>query len=88
MLQESRKDASRAVASHKTLEYGQVVLSTDNIFNRCRSRSKIGYPAESQPLHQLDVVGNFVSDLGAIIKSFKAEQAKKAAKAEDSSLQA
>eukprot|EP00197_Chlamydomonas_leiostraca_P014764 CAMPEP_0202871526 /NCGR_PEP_ID=MMETSP1391-20130828/18943_1 /ASSEMBLY_ACC=CAM_ASM_000867 /TAXON_ID=1034604 /ORGANISM="Chlamydomonas leiostraca, Strain SAG 11-49" /LENGTH=287 /DNA_ID=CAMNT_0049552355 /DNA_START=77 /DNA_END=937 /DNA_ORIENTATION=+ len=65
LVQESRKDASLAVASAKTLEYGQVVLSTDNIFSRCRARSKIGYPAESNPLHQLDVVGNYVSDLAA-----------------------
>ncbi len=80
--QESKKDASLAVASHKTLEYGQVVLSTDNIFNRCRARSRIGYPGESQPLHQLDVVGNFVSDLSAITRAWKQEQAKKAARAE------
>lgn len=46
----------------------QVVLSTDNIFSRCRARSKIGYPAETNPLFQLDVVGNFVSDLAAITR--------------------
>jgi hypothetical protein len=61
------------VASHKTLEYGQVVLSTDNIFNRCRGRSKIAYPPESNPLQQLDVVGNYVSDLGAIVRQHRAE---------------
>jgi hypothetical protein len=61
----------------------QVVLSTDNIFNRCRGRSKIGYPAESNPLQQLDVVGNFVSDLGAIVRTFRIEQQRKAAKAEE-----
>jgi hypothetical protein len=61
----------------------QVVLSTDNIFNRCRGRSKIGYPAESNPLQQLDVVGNFVSDLGAIVRMYRIEQQRKAAKAEE-----
>ncbi len=61
------------MASHKTLEYGQVVLSTDNIFNRCRGRSKIAYPPESNPLQQLDVVGNYVSDLGAIVRQHRAE---------------
>ncbi|KAF5841600.1 hypothetical protein DUNSADRAFT_12297 [Dunaliella salina] len=35
MVQESKKDSSLQVASQKTLEYGQVVFSTDNIFNRC-----------------------------------------------------
>lgn len=54
------------------------MLSADNIFNRCRSKSSIGHPAESNPLHQLDVIGNFVSDLGSIIKQFKQEQAKRA----------
>mmetsp|Transcript_16631 Transcript_16631/g.28553 ORF Transcript_16631/g.28553 Transcript_16631/m.28553 type:complete len:325 (+) Transcript_16631:114-1088(+) len=85
IVQESKKDASLGVASHKTLEYGQVVLSTDNIFNRCRSRSKIGYPMESVSLHQLDVIGNFVSDLGAMVKAHREVQRKGAAKAEDTS---
>mmetsp|Transcript_25341 Transcript_25341/g.55050 ORF Transcript_25341/g.55050 Transcript_25341/m.55050 type:complete len:310 (+) Transcript_25341:61-990(+) len=83
LVQEAKKDNSLQVASQKTLEYGQVVLSTDNIFNRCRGRSRIGYPAESNPLQQLDVVGNYVSDLGAIIKQFKLEQAKKAQKSDE-----
>ena len=80
IVQESKKDYSLQVASQKTLEYGQVVLSTDNIFNRSRSRSKIGYPQESNPLQQLDVVGNFVSDLGAIIRQHRIEATRKAAK--------
>ncbi|KAJ9531595.1 hypothetical protein V8C86DRAFT_1811506 [Haematococcus lacustris] len=83
MVQESKKDSSLAVASAKTLEYGQVVLSTDNVFNRCRSRSTIGYPAESNPLQQLDVVGNFVSDLAAIVRTHKLEQQRKLAKSEN-----
>ena len=37
-------------------------------------------PAESNPLQQLDVVGNYVSDLGAIIRQFKIDAAKKQAK--------
>eukprot|EP00798_Chlamydomonas_sp_ICE-L_P025664 gene25664-11329_t len=83
MVQEAKKDYSLQVASQKTLEYGQVVLSTDNIFNRSRGRSKIGYPAESNPLQQLDVIGNYVSDLGAIIRQYKIEQGKKVQKGDD-----
>ncbi|GLC45244.1 Cilia- and flagella-associated protein 73 [Pleodorina starrii] len=84
MVQEAKKDSSLQIASQRTLEYGQVVLSADNIFNRCRSKSSIGHPAESNPLHQLDVIGNFVSDLGAIIKQFRLEQAKRSqTRAED-----
>lgn len=82
-VQESRKDASLAVASAKTLEYGQVVLSTDNIFSRCRARSKIGYPAESNPLHQLDVVGNYLSDLTAIARQWRQDQQRKVVRADD-----
>lgn len=61
-----------------------MVLSTDNIFNRSRGRSKIAYPPESNPLQQLDVIGNYVSDLAAIVKQWRTEQAKRAAaKADD-----
>lgn len=81
LVQQAKKDHSLQVASQKTLEYGQVVLSTDNIFNRCRGRSKIAYPPESNPLQQLDVIGNYVSDLGAIIKASKSELAVKKAAA-------
>ncbi|EFJ46808.1 hypothetical protein VOLCADRAFT_75246 [Volvox carteri f. nagariensis] len=77
LVQEAKKDSSLQIASQRTLEYGQVVLSADNIFNRCRSKSSIGHPAESNPLHQLDVIGNFVSDLGVIIKQYRLEQAKR-----------
>ena len=82
MVQQAKKDQSLQVASEKTLEYGQVVLSTDNIFNRCRARSKIAYPSESNPLQQLDVIGNYVSDLAAIIKQGKADKARAAKEAE------
>ncbi|KAK9823584.1 hypothetical protein WJX72_003990 [[Myrmecia] bisecta] len=66
--QEAKKDYSLQVASQKTLEYGQVCMSTDNLFHRCRQRSKVAHANETNPLAQLDVIGNFVSDLGTIIK--------------------
>lgn len=56
------------IASQRTLEYGQVVLSTDNVFNRCRQKSHIGQPAQTHPLQQLEIIGNYVSDLMAICK--------------------
>jgi hypothetical protein len=67
-LQESKKDYSMHIASQRTLEYGQVVLSTDNIFSRCRQRSHIAHPPVTQPLQQLDIIANFVSDLMALCK--------------------
>lgn len=64
-LQESKKDYSMHIASQRTLEYGQVVLSTDNIFSRCRQKSHIAHPPVTQPLQQLEIISNFVSDLMA-----------------------
>ncbi len=58
----------------------QVVMSTDNLFHRCRHKSHIGHALETSPLAQLDVVGNFISDLGAIIAQAK-EEHKRAARA-------
>lgn len=67
-LQELKKDYSLRVASQRTLEYGQVVLSADNIFNRCRQKSHIAHPPETNPLQQLEIIGSYVSDLLAICK--------------------
>lgn len=67
-VQESTKDRSMQVASQRTLEYGQVVLSTDNIFSRCKQQSHIAHPPVTQPLQQLDIIANFVSDLLALCK--------------------
>lgn len=67
-LQESKKDYSMHIASQRTLEQGQVVLSTDNIFSRCRQKSHIAHPAETHPLQQLDIIANYVSDLMVLCK--------------------
>ncbi|GMH41990.1 hypothetical protein BSKO_09909 [Bryopsis sp. KO-2023] len=83
LAHETRKDYSLQVASQKTLEFGQVIMSTDNIFNRCRNRSRIAHPAETNPLEQLEVIGNYISDLGAIIRQNKLEQLRKAQKHDD-----
>lgn len=44
----------------------QVCMSTDNLFQRCRQRSKVAHGNVTNPLLQLEAIGNFVSDLGAI----------------------
>ena len=41
-------------------------MSTDNLFQRCRQRSKVAHGNVTNPLLQLEAVGSFVSDLGAI----------------------
>ncbi len=44
----------------------QVCMATDNLFQRCRQRSHTGHSNTTNPLGQLDVIGNFVSDLLAL----------------------
>lgn len=73
--QELSKDTSMQRAAQRTLEYGQVVLSTDNIFTRCRQASHIAHPPVTQPLQQLDIIANFVSDLLAVCKQSAGPQA-------------
>ncbi len=46
--------------------YIQVCMSTDNLFQRCRQQSKVAHGNVTNPLLQLEAIGNFVSDLGAI----------------------
>lgn len=69
-MQELKKDYSLHVASQRTLEYGQIVLSADNVFNRCRQMSHIAHPPETHPLQQLDIIGAYMSDLVAICKKY------------------
>lgn len=80
---EMKKDYTLQHACQKTLEYGQVIMSTDNLFQRCREKSCIGHPPESNPLHQMTVIGNLVSDLGCIIKQYRQEQGKHHSKVEE-----
>lgn len=64
-LLEASKDGALAAAGRRALVYGQVVLATDNLFSQCRQRSHIAAAAAAGPLQQLEVIGNYVSDLGA-----------------------
>jgi len=67
-VQEAAKDSTLKVASQRTLVYGQVVLATDNLFTQCRQRSHIAHAAYISPVQQLDVIGNYLSDLTAACK--------------------
>lgn len=62
---EAAKDGALQVASQRTLEYGQVVLATDNLYSQCRQLSHITRAAHVGPLQHLEVIGNFISDLAA-----------------------
>lgn len=41
-------------------------MSTDNLFSRCRQKSSVARGDEKNPLRQLDIIGNFISDLEAM----------------------
>ena len=64
---ELKKDYSMNVLSQKTLEYGQVSMSTDNLFQRCLEKSHIRYQPETNTLSQLDIIGNFCGDLRYVL---------------------
>ena len=51
-----------------TMEHGRVCIATDNLFVRCRSRSAVKYAADENPLEQLRVIGEYMSDLDAVVK--------------------
>ena len=66
--QEMKKDYAVQAASQKTLQHGQVTMATDNLFLRCRERSNINHPPYTNTLDQLNVIGDYILDLGAIVK--------------------
>lgn len=66
---------TQQIASTRTLEYGQVCMATNNVFNRCKELSKIAHPNLTNPMDQLEVVGNYVADLGHIIKLYQSRSA-------------
>jgi len=64
----TQRDGMLQTASQKTLDHGQVCMATDNLFLRCSRRSKVNHPTYSNPLDQLHVIGDFMSDLSEIVK--------------------
>lgn len=62
------RDNTLQTASQKTLEHGQVCMATDNLFIRCRARSKVNHQPYTDPLDQLTVIGDFMGDYGAIVQ--------------------
>uniref|UniRef100_A0A7S0X210 DUF4200 domain-containing protein n=1 Tax=Mantoniella antarctica TaxID=81844 RepID=A0A7S0X210_9CHLO len=62
------RDYMLQTASQKTLDHGQVCMATDNLFLRCSKRSSVNHPNYNNPLEQLHVIGDFMSDLSEIVK--------------------
>ena len=74
MGHEMRKDYAVQAASQKTLQHGQVTMATENLFLRCRESSKVNHPQYTSPMEQLNVIGDFMTDLAAIVKQGRAEK--------------
>jgi hypothetical protein len=53
----------------------QVIMSTENLYNRVKANSKIGHAEEHNPLIQLEAIGNFVGDCAFMLKQWKRQQA-------------
>ena len=68
VLQQTKRDARMTNTMQKTLEYGQLIMSTHNLFLRCCQNSVIAHGADLSPLEQLEVIGHFVSDLDATVR--------------------
>ena len=64
---QSKRDGTMAATSQKTLEYGQLIMATHNLFQRCCENSVIAHPSNVTPLEQLDVIGHFIADLDATV---------------------
>ena len=43
-------------------------FATEHLFRRVRSRSAVKYAADDNPLERLRVIGEYMSDLDAIVK--------------------
>mmetsp|Transcript_13056 Transcript_13056/g.45270 ORF Transcript_13056/g.45270 Transcript_13056/m.45270 type:complete len:300 (+) Transcript_13056:157-1056(+) len=59
-------------ASQRMLELGQVVMASDNLFQRCRQKSNVNHVAYSSPIDQLGVIGEYMADLSSIVRSKRA----------------
>ncbi|KAK9792699.1 hypothetical protein WJX73_005797 [Symbiochloris irregularis] len=62
---EAQKDSVMQAAAERTRDIGQVCLSIDGLYQRCRMPSQ---PNASSITEQLDVIGNRISDLATIVR--------------------
>ena len=49
-------------------------MASNNVFYRCKELSRIAHANLTNPMEQLEVVGNYVADLGYIIKMYNQKQ--------------
>jgi hypothetical protein len=53
----------------------QVIMSTENLYNRVKVNSKISHADDTNPLAQLESIGNFVADCAYSVKAWKKQAA-------------
>ena len=63
----ARDEKTRAEATRK-MEHGRVCFAAEHLFRRVRARSAVKYAADENPLERLRVIGEYMSDLDAIVK--------------------
>eukprot|EP00898_Chlorokybus_atmophyticus_P005897 jgi/Chlat1/6308/Chrsp44S00455 len=66
---QARRDAALGAASSKTRELGCICMATENLFARCKQRSKVSHPDHQNTVDQLTVIGDFMGDLVEIVKT-------------------
>lgn len=49
----------------------QVVMSTENLYNRVKANSKVGHAEATNPLAQLEAIGNFTADCTYMLRTWK-----------------
>ena len=60
--------ADRQSSRNRTLEHGRAVAAAENLFQRCRQRSNVQYARTKDPIEQLHVIGDYVGDMGQVVK--------------------
>mmetsp|Transcript_5872 Transcript_5872/g.10173 ORF Transcript_5872/g.10173 Transcript_5872/m.10173 type:complete len:317 (+) Transcript_5872:175-1125(+) len=71
VIYQQEKDQALQNASRQVLEHGQVCMASVNLFQRCTTVSNNNHPPYTNPLDQLGVLGDWISDLGAIVKMWR-----------------
>jgi hypothetical protein len=62
------RDGKLKTEATRKMEHGRVCFATEHLFRRVRSRSAVKYAADDNPLERLRVIGEYMSDLDAIVK--------------------
>lgn len=60
--------ADQQSSRNRTLEHGRAVAAAENLFQRCRRRSNVQYARTKDPIEQLHVIGDYVGDMGQVVK--------------------